>query len=623
MEEPGVRGYPWVVSLVRRALANVALAAGNLGRQAVTRAISSRANLARTERPPLSSRASSNRTGPAPAITSTLLRLSQSYRRAERARSQLAAIVKSSSDAIIGKTLDGTITSWNNGACSLYGYTLEETIGKSIALLVPPDRRHEVGEILAKIRNGQRIDHYETVRRHKSGRLLHVSISVSPIVDGAGRVLGAATIARDISERGRRLEEQRFLLEVDRVLASSLDHETILSGVARLAVNHIADWCAIDLVGEDGAIAPGFVLHRDPTQTTFVRDLHVRCSPRVEGRYCIPSVMQSSEAKLYDDVATALATAAVEDRSYLETLDRSGARSAMVLPMTARGRTLGIIALVSLEGGRLYDDYDLALAEDLAHRVALALDNVRLYQDAQQAIQIRDEFLSVAAHELRTPVTSLHGFAQFALRQLEKDEPFDASKLKQGLKVIDYQSKKLSYLVSQLLDVSAIEGGRLAIDRQLVDLARLMDSVISMARNGANGHTLVLDTPQTMPAFVDPLRIEQVALNLIDNAIKYSPEGGQVLVELTSPEPDLVRLAVRDHGIGIPPEHRERVFDRLFRGHHVDHYSGMGLGLYIAREVVHRHGGEISLEFPEDGGTTSIVTIPTGLRSLEARSDAA
>jgi PAS domain S-box-containing protein len=625
---PKSGGRPWVVNLFYGAVASIVSSVSFLAGGAGTLR---RILPGRDQRLPLSAEAalepepaaavrhaSSTASGPeGRSIASRLLRLSRSYRRAEQARSKLAAIVESSSDAIIGKSLNGTISSWNRGASSLFGYRPEEVLGKPISLLAPPAQKDEFRGVLNRIGRGERIDRGETLWLRKDGNSVHVSISVSPIKDVWGRIVGAATIARDISDQVRIQEDQRFLLEVDRMLASSLDPDTILSGVADLAVGHLADGCAVDLVGEDGKLRQAAVVTRNPEKEPAARELHRRGYLRAGERYCMPSVVRDGVPQLHTDLSEARPELAPEDREHLDKLLLLGVRSAMVLPMVARGRTIGAIAFVSGEGGRRYNQSDLVLAEDLAHRVALVLDNVRLFQDAQRAILVRDEFLSVAAHEFRTPVTSLHGFAQFALRQIDKGEAVDPQKIRQGLEVISYQSKKLAHLVSQLLSVSAMEAGNLTVDRQLVDLTRLVEGVVAMARTGTSDHSIVVHTPPSMPIIADPFRLEQVVINLLDNAIKYSPDGGLIEVDLSAPSPGSTRLTVRDHGTGVPSDQLERVFDRLYRGHDAHNFSGMGLGLYVSREVIRLHGGEIWLESPQDGGTLCVVTLPTGLYAMD------
>jgi PAS domain S-box-containing protein len=233
---------------------------------------------------------------------------------------------------------------------------------------------------------------------------------------------------------------------------------------------------------------------------------------------------------------------------------------------------------------------------------------------AEAALRRRDEFLSVAAHELKTPVTSLRGYAQLLLRAVAAPvaAPEADARLRRGLATIDRESGKLNALVSQLLDVSRLDAGKLRIDPQPTDLTRLAADVVEAAQASTDRHTLVLEAPGPVRAWVDPLRLEQVLTNLVSNAVKYSPQGGPVVCQISQPTPERVRLAVRDRGLGIAPEKRARIFERFYRAHEDERVAvaGMGLGLYICRELIELHGGRIEAEFPSDGGSCFVLTLP-------------
>jgi signal transduction histidine kinase len=240
--------------------------------------------------------------------------------------------------------------------------------------------------------------------------------------------------------------------------------------------------------------------------------------------------------------------------------------------------------------------------------------------EAEAAVHLRDEFLSVAAHELKTPVTSLRGYAQLLLRQTNGRvaAPEAEQRIRRGLATIDRQSHRLNELISQLLDVSRIQAAKLTLEREPTDLTRLATEVVEAAQASTDLHALAVEAPAAVWALVDPLRLEQVLTNLIANAIKYSPEGGPVVCQVASHPAgagDTVRLSVRDHGTGIPPENRARIFERFYRAHAGGQLStaGLGLGLYISREIVELHGGRIEAEFPADGGSCFVVTLPAGL----------
>jgi signal transduction histidine kinase len=240
--------------------------------------------------------------------------------------------------------------------------------------------------------------------------------------------------------------------------------------------------------------------------------------------------------------------------------------------------------------------------------------NERLQREVterRRAEEARDEFLSVAAHELKTPLTGLKGFAQLLGRQVQANEMPDPGRLGQALGAIDRQATKLSRLVSQLLDVSRIDAGRLVLDPRPTDVVGLVRSATESARVGAGDRSLEVEGPASLLAVVDPLRLEQVVTNLIDNAIKYSPGGGRVAIDVSRTGNEVL-VAVRDHGLGVPPEHRERIFERFHQAHTEHRLGGMGLGLYISRQIVELHHGRLTAEFPDDGGTRVIVTLPVG-----------
>ncbi len=230
--------------------------------------------------------------------------------------------------------------------------------------------------------------------------------------------------------------------------------------------------------------------------------------------------------------------------------------------------------------------------------------------EAEAALRLREEFLTIAAHELKTPVAVLMAMAQLALRRLGRQRDVDAEQVGRALELIEQQSDKLGRLVSQLLDVSRIEAGQFTISPEPTDLARLVENAVSLMQATTSKHRLMLDAAPTAPAWVDPLRFEQVLANLLDNAIRYSPAGGDINVRLFRAAAGTVCLEVRDHGVGVPEAERPRLFARFHQGHTDSHASGLGLGLHISRRIVELHGGQIDVDFPMDGGTCFVVCLP-------------
>ena len=239
-------------------------------------------------------------------------------------------------------------------------------------------------------------------------------------------------------------------------------------------------------------------------------------------------------------------------------------------------------------------------------------------ESAEAALSLRDEFLSIASHELRTPLTTLSAHAQLALRRLARQGQLEPERVVQAFQTITGQSEKLSRLLTQLLDISRLESGNLPLERQPTDLTHLVEQAVTSARAWSDRHTIAFEAPTSLEAQVDPLRLEQVLTNLLDNAIKYSPDGGPIEVVLSQVGPAAVEISVRDHGLGIPPEKRARIFERFYQAHTGGPRSGIGLGLYITRQIVELHDGEIRAEFPADGGTRFILRLPLVLEASAA-----
>jgi PAS domain S-box-containing protein len=262
-------------------------------------------------------------------------------------------------------------------------------------------------------------------------------------------------------------------------------------------------------------------------------------------------------------------------------------------------------ALRGYEGGLL-----------LAHATETT-DQVKGRREIEEALHLREEFLAIAAHELRTPITSMLGRSQFALRVLDRGGEIDRGPLVRSLQTIVRQSTTMAQLISQLLDVSRLQSGKLIIEPAPTDVVPIIDDVVDNARIVSTSHEIVVAGPPSLEADVDPLRLEQVATNLVTNAIKYSPDGGAIEVALRQVARSL-ELSVRDHGLGIPPERRGQIFEQFYQAHSGQHHGGLGLGLYISRQIVQQHGGEIHAEFPDDGGTRFVITLPLARRPERA-----
>lgn len=570
--------------------------------------------------------------------------------------------------------MQGRILETNRALQALLGYSVDEMRNRLVAEFMHPDDLQYVWDMYQQLVSGQ-IDYFELEKPfyRKDGQSVWTHLSVSLVRDAEGNPQLQIAMIENVTERkqaeetvkrlnadlerrvlertaqlsalnqdladeiamrsaveAERLQllaraqaaradaeaaQQRlaFLAEASSVLASSLDYKTTLASVARLAVPYLADWCAVDARDGAGALHRLAVAHVDLAKVEAVRGLEGHYPARSDRLSGVASVLESGQPEFSPDVADVLVETALTDDRLQRILLKLQPRARITVPVRTREGTIGAITFVLAESGRRYTRDDLVLAEDLARRTALAIESARLYQEAQVALAMRDEFLSVAAHELKTPITSLRGFAQLTVRALDKEGDLDHRRLRQALAVVDSQSDKLTRLVSQLLDVSRIQSGRLTLNSREADLSQVVADAVATAQQRSEKHPFVVHAPLTLPMCIDALRIEQVLTNLLDNAIKFSPQGGtiDVDVELARPEPGLVQLSVRDRGIGIAPEHRGEIFGRFFQAEAGEsHTAGMGLGLYISRQIVELHGGRISAEFPDDGGTRFVVALP-------------
>jgi signal transduction histidine kinase/FixJ family two-component response regulator len=454
----------------------------------------------------------------------------------------------------------------------------------------------------------------------QTAALAHHATELEAMVQERTRELVAANQAKNefLAARDRALAEaeaaQRrlaFLAEASRVLAGSLDYATTLDQVARLTVPYLADYCVFDIIGADGSLAPVALVHVDPAQEPLLRAQRVHHQPVANGAHPLARVLTTGRAEYYPELADALLGAAATDDDELAIFRALEPQSCMVVPLVARDHILGLVILVASVSGRHYGPEDLALAEDLAGRAAQAVDNARLYREAQEALQARDQFLSVAAHELRTPITAMLASVQLLQRRASHDEAA-SERDRRAMNILGEQTRRLHRLVLSLLDLSRLQTGQFTLDRQAVDVIALARRVVEELDAMLPDHALSFVGPDTsLVVDGDDLLLEQVLQNLLQNAIKYSPVGRPITVSCEQ-RAATVYLRVIDQGMGIPAEALPRLFSRFYRANNVDsrQVSGMGLGLYVVKEIVALHGGTVDVASTVGQGSTFSVCLP-------------
>ena len=532
-------------------------------------------------------------------------------RRLERNGRLLAAIVESSDDAIISKDVTGTIMSWNRGAERLFGYAADEVIGRSIRIIIPADRQSEESEVLRRIGRGEIVDHFETVRQRKDGSLVTISLTVSPIREKDGRIIGASKIARDMTETKRRADRAAFLSEVGKVLAGSLDYETTLKGVANLAVPSIADWCAVDIVGEGGKIERLAVAHVDPEKAELARKVRARYEDP-NSPNSVAYVVRTSTPALVPVITDEMVVAAAHgDQERIDLVRSLGLMSYLCVPLVAHGRTLGALTFsTAASSGRQYSKDDVEFAEDVAARAAIAVDNAQAYKEARAANQLKDEFLATLSHELRTPLNAILGYSR-----LIRSGMLEPAKQARAFDTVERNATMLTQIVGDVLDVSRIITGKIRLNIQPVDVPSVIRNALETITPAADAKQLSVNTildPRASPVSGDPDRLQQIVWNLVSNAVKFTPKGGRIQVVLERIDSQ-VEIVVSDTGAGIKAEFLPFVFERFRQGDAgiAREHTGLGLGLAIVRHLVELHGGTVGAESGGPGqGSTFRVRLP-------------
>jgi PAS domain S-box-containing protein len=505
---------------------------------------------------------------------------------------------------------NGELDYYNQRWFDYTGMTLEQTQGWGWqSVLHPDDLQNYLDRWTEAVRTGHPLEIEYRWKSADGTYRWHLGRALA-VRDADGQIAYWVGTGTDIEEQKQAEDQQRLLAEASVLLVSSLDYEPMLTQLTRLVVPRLADWCAIHIL-EEGVIRRLAFTHNDPAKQVLVGDRPERYPLDPSARHIVSHVLRSGEPELYSDVPDTLLVEAARDDEHLQTLRTLAFRSYMCLPMVARGHTLGTITLATAESGRRYGQAELAFGEDLASRAAIALDNARLYRDAQAAVRARDQFLSIASHELKTPLTSLMGYVDLMQRraarsgdQVERDQ--------RAMRVVGEQAARLNKLVGALLDLSRIETGQLSIERGLVDLNSLARRLVEETQPTTDRHTITFSgASQPIMLLGDELRLEQVVQNLIQNAIKYSPSGGTVAV-LVERQGANAYVRVSDQGIGIPAAALPQLFRRFYRAPNADsqHISGMGIGLYVVKEIVELHGGAVEVASQERQGSTFTISLP-------------
>ena len=486
---------------------------------------------------------------------------------------------------------DNTLLYLNRRWLEYTGLCEEETYrpGSWMSVVHPDDLQRVNESALRLLGGGEPFEaEYRLRDRHGNyrcflGRAVHVT-------DEAGRIVSVFGTATDIDDRKRAEQAARFLANASATLAALVDEASTLQQVARLAVPHFADWCVVDMAGEDGEPQRLAVAHVDPAKVALAHDIHRRYPPNREASTGVSAILHSGKPELVPEVNDEMLVASVCDEDHLQITRKLGLRSYIGVPLPGRDGTLGVISFVASDSGPHHGPDDLRLAQDLANRAAVAVENARLYEKMKEADRRKDEFLATLAHELRNPLAPIRNALQLMARSSGVDHEAERA-------MAERLVTHLARLVDDLMDVARISRGRIELRKEVVELAPIVARVVQTVGPSASArrHDLAVSLPeQPVLLDADPTRLEQILWNLLSNATKYTEPGGRISLTARRQNGDLA-LHVCDTGIGIPAEMLPHVFEMFSRAKPVSYHGqgGVGIGLGLVKNLVELHGGTI------------------------------
>jgi PAS domain S-box-containing protein len=523
----------------------------------------------------------------------------------EHRKAILAAIIDSSEDAIISKDLNGIITSWNKSAERMFGYKEDEVIGKHVSLLIPLDRRSEEDMIISNLRAGNRIEHYQTVRLTKHGRELHISLTVSPIKNSKGIIVGASKIARDITrqkedeEAIRKYTQQlEWLNSTGKAIAGEMDVENILQKVTDATTKL------------SGAAFGAFFYNKlDAKGETYMLYALSGAPREAFDKFGMPRNTEvfkmtfNGEGVLRSDNIT-------KDPRYGKNAPHSGMPaghlpvvSYMAIPVVLpSGIVIGGLFFGHPKEGVFREEHE-TLVTTIASQAATALEKAKLYEEVKLLNTKKDEFFGFASHELKTPLTTISGYLQ-----LTEKEPSLAISL---LPKIRKQVNRLTAIISDFLDVSKVQAGKLGFNFTKTSLSGVIKESVETVKQLSDKHTISYEIPkEDITVMADSQKLSQVLINVLTNAIKYSPAHSSVSL-IAIRLADEIKISIQDNGIGIAARDMDKIFSRFYRvpGSSAK-IEGMGIGLYISKEIIEGHHGRIWAESEGGKGSTFHIEFP-------------
>ncbi len=526
-------------------------------------------------------------------------RAETALRQTEQRLSFQARLLDAVGEAVIATDLDGRIRYWNAHAEQLFGWKAHEVLGRDVADVTPTSIARDRGRtIMERLRKGESWSG-EFMVRDRDGQEFPVLLTDSPIFGEDGGLIGVVGVSTDITDRKRAEEGQRFLAEAGRVLASSLDFGTTLRTVAALAVPTLGDWCIVQVPADSAG---------DDTVARAVPHDQIDAAQLFEAA-------AAAESGLLDTVLrnpVPFTGPSPEGPSLLraDRLARFGIRALLAVPLLGREQAIGMVTFAVTGSERDYDQADAGLAEELARRAALAIENARLYRRAEEGNRAKADFLAVVSHELRTPLNAIAGYADLLVSgvggDLDEVHARQVDRIKVG-------ARHLAHIIDEILAFARVEAGRTVVAVERTDVGEVVEEAAVVVEPDARekGLAFSVEVPdEPLLAVTDPGKVRQIMVNLLSNAIKYTRQGG-VAVAARARDGG-VELQVRDTGIGIAPENTARIFEPFWQAEapNTRTIGGTGLGLSVNQRLLNLLGGTIDVESEQGVGSTFTVWIP-------------
>lgn len=542
--------------------------------------------------------------------------------RLRMAEAKSSGILSISADAIISIDEDQRITLFNEGAERIFGYSRAEALGAPLDLLIPERLRALHRQHVAGFAAGRTVARMMgepgsmIVGLRKGGEEFPADASISKL-DVAGKTVLTVAL-RDITDQKRTENEQRFLAEVGLLLTTTLDAEETLARIAALAVRDLADLCIVDIVENDHAVRRLKVACRDPSRT-WLCELLTRIPLERHRPFLTRSVLETRRPFVLQRPSAEVLASLAQSEEHERALRAAEIHSMVAVPLLVRERLLGALAFVSSTASRVYGPSDVRLAEELARRVALSLENARLYREARRATQARDDVLGIVAHDLRNPLNSI--LLQAGLLRSREPEPERSAR--KPAEVIERAATRMNRLIQDLLDVTRMEAGRLSVEPARVSAHHVVADAVEAQKPLATSASIELRleaAPDLPELWADRDRLLQVFENLMGNALKFTKPGGRVTVGAIPKEGEVL-FRVTDTGSGIAAEDLPHLFERFWQAR--KERRGAGLGLPIVKGIIEAHRGRIWAESLPGQGSTFFFTIPTAQRAEDSRAASA